>query len=106
MSETDKPKCAGWTRNPGFVSNLPCGNYAINGSNYCRRHDPNIIAAREAAKPRIVRVSLTVGQINRILESLNAHFAGDTSEGDLAWTDEQHDEAVAAHAILGAVGGL
>jgi hypothetical protein len=43
-----------------------------------------------------MRVFLTREEIDVLISSLSAHFAGDTSVGDLSWTDAQHDAADAA----------
>ncbi len=46
------------------------------------------------------RVNLTRQQIYRLIDSLSAHFAGDTSEGDLSWTKKEHETAARAMTIL------
>jgi hypothetical protein len=38
-------------------------------------------------------VRLTAEEIDAVMESLCAHFAGDTSEGDLCWSAKQHKAA-------------
>lgn len=47
-----------------------------------------------------MKISLSRAEIEAVLDSLNAHFSGDTSEGDLAWTDAEHQAAVKAHEKL------
>lgn len=47
-----------------------------------------------------VTVNLTRAEALRLLDSLNAHFAGDTSVGDLAWTSSQHRDAECARQAI------
>lgn len=49
---------------------------------------------------KLVTVMLTLPQAERVIESLDAHFAGDTSEGDLCWSTRKHKSALAARDVI------
>lgn len=48
-----------------------------------------------------ISVYLRDNEIHVLIDSLEAHFAGDTSEGDLCWSEQEHKSAVDARLKLG-----
>jgi len=55
---------------------------------------------------KCITVKLSIPQAERLLDSLAAHMAGDTSEGDLCWTPTEHKTAERARqAIIEAMDG-